>query len=175
MRRGRWGGVLGPVAGAIGISLLVPACSSDSAGAASVKTADAYSAAIRWYLGSVSATTPTTAGSGPLVVYVAPENGKAINSEAQASVVKDMSQMSDVVTVRFADIRDDALETNVEDMPVKNDGVLLLVGEVRESAPPVEVDVDVYRSAVDTHSFVMRVTGTSGSFEATQVSEVVQG
>ncbi|MCU1390567.1 MAG: hypothetical protein JWL72_3905 [Ilumatobacteraceae bacterium] len=168
----RWGGVVGVVA----LMVCSAACSSDSSGPKAVKTADAYSAAIRWYLAANAGTATTTSSSGrPLVVYVAPESGKAISSQTQASVVKDMSTMSEVVTVRFADVRDEVLETDIDDLPVKDGAVLLLVGEVHEAAPPVDVTVDVYRSVNDSHEYTMTITGSGDLFEATRVSEVAQG
>lgn len=161
------------------VSFGATSCSSASTADHTVSTADAYSAAIRWYLDSVDTPTPAdtvgTAPTGPVVVYVAPASGKAINSQAQASVVREMSDMTDVVTVRFADARDDALQIDVEAMPVKDDGVLLLVGEVPNSTAPVAVKVAVYHDATDTHTFVMTVTESGDSFVATSVSEVVQG
>lgn len=164
---------------AVSASLGATACSSDSVAEPTVSTADAYSAAIRWYLDSVEPTAPTgtatTTDSGPLIVYVAPESGKAINSQTQASVVREMSDIADFVTVRFADVRDDALQSDVETLPVKDDGVLLLVGDVPDKQPPVDVQVAVYHDMDDTHTFVMRITEAGESFRATEVSEVVQG
>jgi hypothetical protein len=164
---------------AVSASLGATACSSDSTADPNVSTADAYSAAIRWYLDSIESTATTattgTTDSGPLIVYVAPESGKAINSQAQASVVREMSDMSDIVTVRFADVRDDALQSGVETLPVKDDGVLLLVGDVPDETPPVDVHVAVYHDVDDTHTFVMQITASGDSFRATEVSEVAQG
>ena len=171
MLASRWGGVVG----ALALTLCTAACSSDTTGPKAVKTADAYSAAIRWYVSTNAATVPTTFAAGPLVVYVAPESGKAINSETQAAVVKEMSSMSDVVTVRFADVRDEVLETDIVELPVKDGAVLLLVGEVKEAVPPVDVTVDVYRSIADSHVYTMTITGSADPFEATRVSEVAQG
>jgi hypothetical protein len=157
------------------MAVLASGCSSDSTGAPSVKPADAYSAAIRWYVASVAAETPTTSDEGPIIVYVAPESGKAISSQTQASVVKELYEMSDTVTVRFADVRDEVLETDVENLPVKDDAVLLLVGEVHEAAPPLDVGVNVYHNAEDTHSYRMTIIASGDSFAATAVTEVAQG
>lgn len=155
----------------------IAACSSDDDdGPMSIKTADAYAAAIRWYLASVETTPPpTTDPSGPLIVYVAPATGKAIDSQAQASVVAEMADMTEQVTVRFADVRDDALDMELPDLPVKDDGVLLIVGAVTEGPPPVEVDVAVYHSVADEQAFTMRITTSGDSFRATAVSAVGQG
>lgn len=150
----------------------ITACSSDHAGPASIKTSDAYAAAIRWYLDNNPAAPATTvSGKGdPLVVYVAPESGKAIDSQAQASVVSDMAQMTDRVTVRFADVREDALDVEAPNLPVKGGGVLLIVGAVTEGPPPVDVEVRVYRSADDETTFTMRITASDDSFRATAVT-----
>jgi hypothetical protein len=168
----RWCGLLGTVS----VVLAMSACTSDSIGTPSITTADAYSAAIRWYLDGIAVTAPaSTTGSKPVIVYVAPESGKAIGSQAQASVVRAMSDMTEVVTVRFADVRDDALDLESATKVVKDDGVLLLVGPVVEGPPPVDVDVTVYHDAGDDRAFSMRVTSSGGSFRATSVSEVGQG
>lgn len=172
MNRRRWGALVW----VIGASLAATSCTSDSPANSSISTAAAYSAAIRWYLDSIDTTaTSNTISSGPLIVYVAPESGKAINPQAQASVVKEMSDMSDIVTVRFADVRDDALQSDIDALPVKDDGVLLLVGEVPNHAAPVDVQVAVYHDSQDTHTFVMKIIASGDSFRATAVSEVARG
>lgn len=171
--RTRLGGLICALGAVMSVVVGLAGCGSDDNGPVSIKTSDAYSAAIRWYLDSVEPTpSPTTTGggSGPLIVYVAPESGKAIDSQAQASVVADMADMTDLVTVRFADVRDDALDTEMPDLPVKDDGVLLIVGTVTEGPPPVDVDVAVYRNADDEHTFTMRITTAGDSFRATAVS-----
>lgn len=167
--RRRLGGLICALSALVGVA----ACGIDDNGPVSIKASDAYSAAIRWYLDGVEAAPATTIigdGAGPLIVYVAPESGKAIDSQAQASVVAEMADMTDRVTVRFADVRDDALDIELPDLPVKDNGVLLIVGAVAEGPPPVDVDVDVYRNADDQHTFTMRITTAGDSFRATAVS-----
>ena len=169
MSRTRVGALICAISAFLGIT----ACGSDHKGPVSITTADAYSAAIRWYLDSNDAA-PATSASGdngdPLILYVAPDSGKAIDEQTQASVVSDLAAMTDRVTVRFADVRDDALDLEAPDVPVKDDGVLLIVGAVTEGPPPVDVDVAVYRNADDESTFTMRITTAGDSFRATAVS-----
>jgi len=157
------------------VALLLAACSSGGEKShTTVTAADAYNAAIRWYLGTVPAPTGT-ADTKPAVVYIAPESGKAINVGTQAAVAAEMADMKDVVVVRFADVRDDALDVDVDGKPVKDDGVLLLVGEIDEGQPPLDMNVGVYRNADDQALYSMTITRSGESFVATSVTEVAQG
>ena len=169
MSRRRLGGLIC----ALSALLAATGCGSDHHGPAAITTADAYSAAIRWYLDSADATPSTsTAGNGSdaLIVYLAPASGKAIDSQVQASVVSDIADMKNRVTVRFADVRDDALDVETPDMPVKDHGVMLIVGTVTEGPPPVDVEVEVYRSVNDDSPITMRITASDDAFRATAVS-----
>jgi len=162
---------------AIGIVLFLAACTSDSGGVKPLSTADAYSAAINWYVDSLPVPPPTTGGDtpGPVIVYVVSETGKAINSQVQASVVADLADRKDDVTVRFADVRDDALDVDVEGQPVKDGGVLLLVGEVEERPPPVDLDIDVYRNVDDDVAYTMKVHRSGDEVTATAQTVDVPG
>lgn len=148
--------------------------SDDPTSSSEVSVADAYNAAIRWYLQGVPAP-PDTTETKPTVVYVAPANGKPIDVQTQADVAAEMSDMDDVVIVRFADARDDALELDIEGQPVKDDGVLLLVGEVEEGPPPVQLDVGVYHNTDDEGLYSMTITRVGDSFVASTVSSIAQG
>ena len=56
----------------------------------------------------------------------------------------------DIAKVRFADERDDAIDTDVEGEPVKDDGVLLIVDDFdTEGVTQVPVGVTVYHDADD--------------------------
>lgn len=164
------------VAGAVLGGAALSACASDDTGPASVTRADAYEAVIRWYMdeGLVPATTDATADE-PAVIYVAPATGNPIDASAQAEVIAAMSDMSDTVFVVFADNRDDAIDLELADEPVKADGTLLLVGQVDEGPPPVEVSVDVYHDVNTQQSFQMNVVRAgSGGHTVTAVTQVEQ-
>lgn len=162
---------------AVNVVLFLAACTSDSAGVKPLTTGDAYSAAINWYVDSLPAPPPTTGGEapGPVIVYVVSESGKSINSQAQASVVADFADRKDDVTVRFLDLRDDALDLDIDKQPVKDGGVLLLVGEVEERPPPVNLDVVVYHNVDDAVAYSMKIHRTNGEITATAQTVVEPG
>ena len=169
--------LIGAFLAVVSVVLFLAACTSDSAGVKPLSTADAYTAAINWYVDSLPAPPPTTDGDtpGPVIVYVVSETGKPINSQVQASVVADLADRKDEVTVRFADVRDDALDVDVENQPVKDGGVLLLVGEVEERPPPVDLNIDVYRDIEDDVAYTMKIHRTSGEITATAQTVDVPG
>ena len=170
MNTRRWVALLG----ALGALLVAAACTSSPAnGTSSLSEPAAYVTAIRWYVDTEIGTSATPA-TGALVLYVAPADGKAISVQAQASVVVDLADMKDRVVVRFTDGRDDALNLDVENQPVKNKGVLLLVGPVATGSSPIDVKVGVYRDANDVSSFVMKIVAKGDTFEVTSVTQVGQ-
>jgi hypothetical protein len=163
------------IACALGALTFVSACGSDKPdNPATVTAADAYNAAIRWYLGTVPAPTGT-AETEPEIVFVAPASGKPIAVDTQAAVAAEMADMDDVVMVRFADVSDDALDLDLEDHPVKDDGVLLLVPDVVEGPQPLELNVGVYHNLNDQKLYSMKIIRTGSTFGATSVTEVEQG
>ena len=103
------------------------------------------------------------------------ESGQAINSQVQASVVADLADRKDEVTVRFAYVRDDALDIDLEGQPVKDDGVLLLVGDVDERPPPVDLDIDVYRNIDDDVAYSMKIHRSGDEITATAQTVDVPG
>ena len=172
MSRTVWGAVVGAL---LNVALLA-SCSSSGEGPAKVDAADAYAAAIRWYLSEFPRVPSTTDGEPEaLTVYVAPADGNAIDTDAQASVVEELADMKDEVFVQFADVRDDAIDLDKEGQPVKDVGVLLLVGPVEEAPPPVEVEIGVYHSMNDEKNYLMRIVKKgSEDFDVTAVTELGQ-
>lgn len=160
------------------MTIVVPACSSED-GPTKVSAADAYVAAIRWYLNENPPAPPTTDGeeTKALTVYIAPADGNAIDVGEQADVVAELQDMQDTVVVNFVDVKDDAIEDKDEDptKPVKGDGVLLLVGTVEAAPPPVEVQIGVYHDLDDHQDYVMRIVKKgSEEFDVTAVTELEQ-
>ena len=162
--------------------LVLTACDSDPSGPKPVTTADAYIAAIRWYVASLPAPGPAGTDSTesaedaePLVVFIAPSDGVLIDADAQVAVLAELDDMSESVSVVFEDVRDDAIDLEAENQPVKDNGVLLLVGKVVEGPPPVEVAIEVYRHIDDDESFQMRIIRAgSDDYEVTAVTQLEQ-
>ena len=89
------------------------------------------------------------------VMYVVSEAGGTIDVGVQAAVVE---QTVDDAVVRFADERAEAIDDELEDEPVKDDGVLLIVAELPDAAPSVTVAVVRYRNVGDSEALDMKVT-----------------
>ncbi|MEO6123921.1 MAG: hypothetical protein ABIR32_09435 [Ilumatobacteraceae bacterium] len=182
MNRRRRGGIVDALAALAVLGALVglaTACDSTGSGPATVSTADAYVAAIRWYVDQIPAPEPTqttdSVETGPTLVYIAPADGNPIDASSQAAVVSALSDMADSIEVRFADVRDDAIDVETELEPVKEGGALLLVGKVAKGTPPVEVSIEVYHDIDHDESFQMRIVRVGADeFTVTAVTELGQ-
>lgn len=178
-RRGGFVDALAALALLGGVAGLATACDSGGDNSQNVNAADAYVAAIRWYVDTIPTPEPTqttdSVDSGPTLVYIAPADGNPINASAQAAVVSALSDMTDSIEVRFADVRDDAIDLETDLEPVKEGGALLLVGKVQEGAPPVEVAIEVYLDLDHDDSFQMRIVrGGPDDYTVTAVTQLAQ-
>lgn len=151
--------------------------SSAKSDPADVSTSDAYNAAIRWFVSALPLTDDTS-NSGPLIMFVAPASGKPIDVHAQADVAKALSDIKNVVAVRFLDDRDDAVQLDVQGQPVKDHGVLLLVSPVTSRPAPIDLHLGVYHSATDMTGYdltIARSTDTAHPFTVTAATAVAPG
>jgi len=151
---------------AVLVTVALGACRSDDGGTSpSVSTSDAYLAIVDW---QVDRAGPPTTGTPLPVIYITSENGKTIDPGVQAKVA---SKTVDVAKVRFADQRDDAIDTDVEGEPVKDDGVLLIVDDFDTAdVTEVAVGVTVYHDADDTEHLVLIVTAGEEGAQVTSSS-----
>lgn len=113
---------------------------------------------------------PPAEGDPLPIVYVVPVGEQSLAATVQAEVVEGLSQIADV---RFADSRDEAIASDTEQLTVKNDGVLLLVGDIAESGNRIELPVEIYVADNDrtTAVFSVRKAGGSWSVSSTSVLE----
>lgn len=139
-------------------------CGSDDAPASSeIDPAAAYTALIEWQAGQQE---PVIDDNGDVqlpVIYVASADGETIDVGVQADVA---ASTVDIATVRFTDDRADAFDGDLDDPPVRENGVMLLVGPMPAPGPNVLVDVTRYSSADRSEPFQLKITqptGTSGS------------
>ncbi len=94
------------------------------------------------------------ANEKPPVVFVAPRSdAKPIPLDVQAAVVDDLAGE---VSVRFVDVDDEAIDSTVDDRPVK-EGILLRVSPVPPTGDPIEVTVDRYRTMTDQDLLTLSV------------------
>ncbi len=117
------------------------ATGDDAAPADVVGSADAITAAVAWQADEQE---PVLDDKGePLlpVIFVVAGDGTTIDVGVQADVA---GATVDWATVRFADRAADAFDPDVEGEPVRDDGVMLLVGPIPEPARTIELDVVRY-------------------------------
>jgi hypothetical protein len=142
--------LLVPVAVAIG-------CSGPSTPRSTVAAGEAYAAVVRWAV-VISPEASASATAKP-IVFVASSSGEPIDAGDQAAVA---AATRDVAVVRFADLRNDALDLTLVDRPVKDAGLLLLLGPVATGGATADIAVEVYRSVVDDRSFSVSVAPAGG-------------
>jgi hypothetical protein len=101
------------------------------------------------------------------VVYVVAVGETTIAADVQAEVA---TELRDEVDVQFADERDEAVDEDVEDAPVLDDGVLIAVGELPPDTDPVSMEVEVYRSERDVSKAVFSFAADSSNWVVTSSS-----
>lgn len=142
-------------------------CSTASGGDRDVRTAGIYEAALRWAL-MEERLRPTEDGDLP-VVYVVASDGDPAPPEVQVEVVKNLM---DDANLRFTDLRDDALHPDEEGRPVKDEGLLVLVGMVPEEGLLVDIAVSLYRSEEENRPFLLRLAGSGARWNVTDAEPV---
>jgi hypothetical protein len=146
------------------LTAAVSACDGGGNEPAMVVPNEVYRAVIEWQLARDAADDggqPTTATSEKPelpVVYVVMADGSQVGASVQAAVAHGTV---DEAVVRFADSRDEALETDDEHQPVRDDGVLLSITPVDpEPARLRNVEVEVYRSVGDDTRWTLSIGAT---------------
>jgi hypothetical protein len=133
------------------------------------RSAEVYVATIR----SVLAELPPPAERDVLpVVYVVSVGEQDIRADVQAEVAEDLN---DDAEVRFADRRSEAVLEDDENVPVRDDGVLIALGELVGDDDPVEVTVEVYRSETDSSKRVLTIERRSSRWTVTASSVLASG
>lgn len=117
------------------------------------RTVDVYEGIVRWTIGGLPSP-PTTGVEKLPIVYVIAVDGDPIAADSQVEIVRDLK---DDATVRFADQRDEAIDDGVEGEPVRDGGILVLVGPVEDGTVPVDVDITLYRTASDERPMRLRL------------------
>jgi len=132
----------------------------------SSRDAQVYVAAIR----DVLEAEPPREEAAPLpVVYVVGVGEEKIPPSVQADVAQALDKDAEI---RFADKREEALLKDREDVPVRDEGVLVAIGVVPPDVDPVEVPVEIYRSEVDSSKVVLTIGMRSSQWTVTSESVV---
>lgn len=103
------------------------------------------------------------------VVYVVGSGEHEIDAAVQADVA---AELHDEIDVRFADERDEVVESDEPDRPVPDSGVLLLVDDIPEDGDEIDVPVEIYRSEVDGSAVVYTFAERTSSWIVTATSLV---
>ncbi len=109
------------------------------------------------------------------VVYVISGTDEDVPTTAQAAVA---SALNGEIDVRFADSRDEALDDSELGVPVRDGGVLVAVGNLRdhfadESVDQVEVPIEVYRTETQfsLRTLTFAASGDVWSLRSSSVTE----
>ncbi len=137
----------------LGVCMLA-SCSDDETESDVVGPAESITAVVAWQADEQE---PVIGDDGEVqlpVVYVVADPGTNIDVGVQADVAE---STVDWATVRFADDIADTFDPDLEGEPVRDDGVLLLVGPIPEPARSVELPVVRYTAADDGEPFVVEI------------------
>ena len=147
------------------VALALAGCDGTTKDEAS-RDAQVYVATIRVVL----ADEPPRDEAAPLpVVYVVGVGEEKIAPSVQADVAQEIDKDAEI---RFADKREEALLEDQEDVPVRDDGVLVAVGAVPPDVDSVDVHVEIYRSEVDSSKVVLTIGKQSSQWTVTSESVV---
>jgi hypothetical protein len=120
-----------------------------------VGSADAITAAVAWQAGEQEPVVDADGEAQLPVVFVVADGGATIDVGVQADVAADTV---DWATVRFADDAADTFDPDVEGEPVRDDGVLLLIGPMPEPARSIELQLVRYSSIDVGEAFTLEIT-----------------
>ena len=145
------------VAAALMAAFAVAACDSDDAAAPTdvVGAADAITAVVAWQADEQQPVLDDNGEELLPVIFIVADISSAIDVGVQADVA---AATADWATVRFADDVADTFTPDLEGEPVRDDGVMLLVGPMPDPAQSVEVALVRYRSVHDAESFTLEIT-----------------
>lgn len=104
------------------------------------------------------------------VVYVVGVDG-TIGIEVQASVA---AALVDEIDIRFADERAEAIDETVDERPVRDDGVLLVVQDVPVEGEEIEVQVNRYVAFEEEERMVVSLEYDDPEWDVTSSVELEQ-
>lgn len=150
---------------AVGIAVASTGCDDGSGASPATPEVGATGALIAVIDWEVSEYEPMVNEDGDVelpVVYVAPAGGGTIDVGVQAAVVE---ATVETAIVRFADEAGEALDTDVDGEPVKDDGVLLIVGDMPDPSRTIEFGVVRYRSIDDDAVLTVEIRASADGAE----------
>lgn len=154
---------------ALGLAGLTAGCGSDDdpQPTPDVSAAEAYIAIVRWEAAQERA--GSDEDDDLPVIYLRAESGDTVDIGVQAEVVE---ATADDIVVRFSDDSDDSLDADLEGEPVKDNGVLLIVGDLPSGEATMDAVVRRYETIEKDTTF--RVGIVASDEGAKVVDQAVQ-
>jgi hypothetical protein len=149
---------LGVAAAGVAVFALVGCSSDPEPNLATVTPAKAYTAIVRW---EIERSEPVLDADGNVeapVIYLAAGAGGTVDVRVQADVV---ANIDDAAVIRFADDARDARDKELENIPVKDNGIMILIDEFEPDQAKVEARIVRYRSIDDNSTWILQMTSTS--------------
>lgn len=102
------------------------------------------------------------------VVYVVPRDDVEIPIDVQLGVVLELEEWA---TIRFIDELEEAIDTGAPNEPVRDEGILVGVGQVPDGTATVEVIADRYEHADALIAFELTLERRGGDWAVTEPVE----
>ncbi|MGA9276932.1 hypothetical protein [Ilumatobacter sp.] len=138
------------------LAVALVGCSSDpEPEQTTVAAADAFTSIVRWEIDQLEPVIDDDGNVEAPVIYLASGSGGTIDVRVQADVV---AEIGDAAVIRFADDGRDAIDESLDNEPVKDDGVLIVLDDFQPDAATVEARIVRYRSIDDDEAWLLEVT-----------------
>jgi hypothetical protein len=133
------------------------ACDDDESGgtATVVHAADALTAAVTWQADEQEPVLDDNGEAQLPVIFVVAGDGAKIDVGVQAEVAE---ALVDIATLRFADEPGETFDAALEGEPVRDEGVLLIIGPMPEAARTVSLEIDRYDTIDEWESLQLQIT-----------------
>ena len=146
--------------GAIAAAVALAGCGDDTS-ARDQATAEIYTTVIRWMVADAG----EASASAEDKVFVETAGDERIALAVQADVV---GRLEDAMEVRFIDTREEAVETSEVADPVRDGGVLIGLGTLRDiERSSVHVYADRYRDLRDVVAYEIILERSGGRWQVT--------
>lgn len=146
-------------------------CTSGSEAAPStVNPENAYTAIVRWQIEQADVVVDEDGNVEAPVIYLAASSGGTVDVGVQASVV---AAIDDAAVIRFADDSRDARDEGLDGVPVKDDGVIIVVDEFELGQSTVDARISRYRSIDDDTAWILKVVATEDGADVIKATEAI--
>jgi hypothetical protein len=154
----------------VATTVAVGSCGAED-GRSTERGAQVYDAVIRALVSEPPGHPDTGAEQRDRVVYAGPLGEKVdVSLEVQVAVV---DQLEEFATIRFVDSRNEAIDDDEERKPVREDGVLLLLGRIPDGRSP-SVEATRYVDVDEDARFRVTVERSRGKWKVVDV-EIIAG